>query len=98
MKERAKYYASGYYDDEPMVEEVREIIAEVNPNLPIGLDNLRNTCYLNSILQYFYTVKGVRSTVLNFDPENVPLLTEASQSDGEVYLGRECKKFPIKAP
>jgi ubiquitin C-terminal hydrolase len=64
----------------------------VNLNLPPGLDNLRNTCYLNSILQYFFTVNAVRDIVLNFDADTV---TPAAQPDktGEIYLGRECESL-----
>ncbi|KAI1385745.1 cysteine proteinase [Hypoxylon trugodes] len=36
-------------------------------NTPPGLKNIGNTCYLNSLLQYFYNVKVVRDLVLNFD-------------------------------
>lgn len=36
-------------------------------SLPVGLVNIRNTCYLNSILQYFNTVLPVRSVVLNWE-------------------------------
>lgn len=35
----------------------------VDLDLPVGLVNLRNTCYLNSILQYFYSVNLVRELV-----------------------------------
>lgn len=38
-----------------------------DPSLPIGLVNIRNTCYLNSILQYFNTVIPVREVVLNWE-------------------------------
>ncbi|KAF2968184.1 hypothetical protein GQX73_g5360 [Xylaria multiplex] len=34
---------------------------------PPGLKNIGNTCYLNSLLQYFYNVKPVREMVLNYD-------------------------------
>ena len=34
---------------------------------PRGLNNIGNTCYLNSLLQYLYTVKPVRDMVEQFD-------------------------------
>ncbi|KAI0458933.1 cysteine proteinase [Xylaria acuta] len=34
---------------------------------PPGLKNIGNTCYLNSLLQYFYNVKPIRDMVLNYD-------------------------------
>jgi ubiquitin carboxyl-terminal hydrolase 25/28 len=33
---------------------------------PVGLDNIGNTCYLNSLLQFYYTVKPVRDMVIDF--------------------------------
>ncbi|KAB8293208.1 hypothetical protein EYC80_007548 [Monilinia laxa] len=40
---------------------------------PVGLDNIGNTCYLNSLLQYYYTVKSVREVVMNFEQNRMPL-------------------------
>jgi ubiquitin carboxyl-terminal hydrolase 25/28 len=42
--------------------------AEVQANTaePVGLNNIGNTCYLNSLLQYYYTVKPVRDMVIDF--------------------------------
>ncbi|KAI0545431.1 cysteine proteinase [Xylaria curta] len=34
---------------------------------PPGLKNIGNTCYLNSLLQYFYNVKPIRDMVLGYD-------------------------------
>ncbi|ESZ96696.1 hypothetical protein SBOR_2955 [Sclerotinia borealis F-4128] len=45
-------------------------------NQPIGLDNIGNTCYLNSLLQYYYTVKSVRDVVMNFDQNRMSLNEE----------------------
>ncbi|KAI5863904.1 cysteine proteinase [Durotheca rogersii] len=40
---------------------------------PPGLKNIGNTCYLNSLLQYFYNVKVVRDLVLDFDQAKLDL-------------------------
>ncbi|KAG0343816.1 ubiquitin-specific protease ubp2 [Podila humilis] len=34
---------------------------------PVGLHNIGNTCYLNSLLQYMYTIKEIRETVINME-------------------------------
>ncbi|KAG0052950.1 ubiquitin-specific protease ubp2 [Gryganskiella cystojenkinii] len=34
---------------------------------PVGLANIGNTCYLNSLLQYMYTIRDIRETVMNMD-------------------------------
>lgn len=34
---------------------------------PVGLCNIGNTCYLNSLLQFYFTIKPLRDMVLNFD-------------------------------
>ncbi|KAI9007436.1 hypothetical protein CLU79DRAFT_849732 [Phycomyces nitens] len=34
---------------------------------PVGLNNIGNTCYFNSLLQYYFTLLPLRKTVLNID-------------------------------
>lgn len=33
---------------------------------PVGLTNIANTCYLNSLLQYFFTIRELRDAILTF--------------------------------
>ncbi|KAM7185145.1 ubiquitin carboxyl-terminal hydrolase 2 [Rhypophila sp. PSN 637] len=66
-------------------------------SLPPGLSNLRNTCYLNSILQYLYSVKAVRDLVLNLEraplePNEQVLLDRYGSSElepGAAFVGHE---------
>lgn len=80
--------------------------AAVDLTLPVGLANLRNTCYLNSILQYFYSVNAVRDLALSsdlppLDPSEEKLSNllhkgnndDAEKSDletGRAFVGHEC--------
>ncbi|KAH8173929.1 ubiquitin carboxyl-terminal hydrolase domain-containing protein [Sarocladium implicatum] len=47
--------------------------------LPVGLNNIGNTCYLNSLLQYLYTVKAVRDITNNYDDFKLDLEDEVIQ-------------------
>jgi len=80
----------------------------VDRDLPVGLGNLRNTCYLNSILQYFYSVNAVRDVVFNSEQSQlVPteqgvqdLLKSTGSSDlepGRAFVGSECKSHLLIA-
>ena len=39
---------------------------------PVGIDNIGNTCYLNSLLQFYFTIKPLRDIVLNIGEHKMP--------------------------
>ncbi|ODV90022.1 hypothetical protein CANCADRAFT_99732 [Tortispora caseinolytica NRRL Y-17796] len=43
------------------------LIANCSEKVPAGIRNIGNTCYLNSLLQFYYTVIPLRKLVLEFD-------------------------------
>lgn len=45
--------------------ETGQLLNRSNEHRPIGLDNIGNTCYLNSLLQYFFSVKYLRKHVIS---------------------------------
>lgn len=74
-------------------------------SLPVGLHNIGNTCYLNSLLQYLFTVKPIRDVVLNYDDLRLELTDEAikarllggnkMQMDrGEAVVAQACEVAP----
>lgn len=60
---------------------------------PVGLDNIGNTCYLNSLLQYYYTVKQIRDTVMDFPNHRMELNDETIKM--KRVGGRQVEKAEI---
>lgn len=52
------------------------IAAVAAPDRPVGLENIGNTCYLNSLLQCYFTVTDLRTIVLNFDDYRMDLTSD----------------------
>lgn len=60
-------------------------------NWPAGLDNIGNTCYLNSLLQYYFCIKPLRETVLGFDHSK--MTSERGKIGGRVVEEDEIKRL-----
>lgn len=74
-----------------------EAKVEPAPAEPVGIDNIGNTCYLNSLLQYYYTIKPVRTMVLDFEHHRMTVDEEAVRDKKRVGGRVVEKKEIIKA-
>lgn len=59
---------------------------------PSGLDNIGNTCYLNSLLQYYFCIKPLRDTILAFNEYDIKL----KNVDGRKIGGRRVEELEIQ--
>ncbi|ODV95123.1 hypothetical protein PACTADRAFT_42612 [Pachysolen tannophilus NRRL Y-2460] len=53
-------------------------------NTPVGLNNIGNTCYLNSLLQYYFVIEPLRSEILKFNE----VLTKEAFESNELFSRR----------
>ncbi|SAM82404.1 related to UBP2-ubiquitin-specific proteinase [Ustilago bromivora] len=58
-------------------------------DVPAGIDNIGNTCYLNSVLQYFFSITEIRTRVLQAAAtvQPSPSVESQLQSDAERRVG-----------
>ncbi|GAA5923833.1 ubiquitin-specific protease UBP2 [Sporobolomyces koalae] len=66
-----------------------QVVPAVKSNLPVGLTNIANTCYLNSLLQYFFTVRELREAVLAFSSSTSPDPNVQSRVGGRLVTAAE---------
>ncbi|KAK9356050.1 hypothetical protein V1523DRAFT_402954 [Lipomyces doorenjongii] len=67
---------------------------EASETEPVGLRNIGNTCYLNSLLQFYFTVKPLREMILSFDDSQKEDVTEAIRR-GKRIGGRKVTEWEI---
>ncbi|KAI3166891.1 hypothetical protein DTO039G3_6158 [Penicillium roqueforti] len=59
---------------------------------PVGLQNIGNTCYLNSLLQFYFSVRPFRELVLDFERFQVDLNDEENLANKQVGSRKVTKK------
>ncbi|KAF9245638.1 hypothetical protein BU15DRAFT_85365 [Melanogaster broomeanus] len=65
-----------------------EVAPTIRPDIPRGLNQLGNTCYLNSLLQYFYTIKELREAVAPMANISIKSLEDEKYSDDDLKRHR----------
>ncbi|KAJ5504111.1 Peptidase C19 ubiquitin carboxyl-terminal hydrolase 2 [Penicillium fimorum] len=59
---------------------------------PVGLQNIGNTCYLNSLLQFYFSVRPFRELVLDFEHFQMDLNDEETLAKKQVGSRKVTKK------
>ncbi|KAH7886262.1 hypothetical protein F5I97DRAFT_2027572 [Phlebopus sp. FC_14] len=65
-----------------------DIAPPTRADLPRGLNQLGNTCYLNSLLQYFYTIRELRDALGSMANISVKALEDEKYSDDDLKRHR----------
>lgn len=59
---------------------------------PAGINNVGNTCYLNSLLQFFFTIKPLRDFILTYNNDSAKSLENSKYYSKRRIGGREVSK------
>ncbi|KAI0299946.1 hypothetical protein BC826DRAFT_906094 [Russula brevipes] len=65
-----------------------EVVLATRQDCPRGLNQLGNTCYLNSLLQYFYTIKDLREAIAPLQNSSGKSLDEDKLTDDDLKRHR----------
>ncbi|KAK7464469.1 ubiquitin-specific protease ubp2 [Stygiomarasmius scandens] len=65
-----------------------DIVAPTRLDWPRGLNQLGNTCYLNSLLQYLYTIKDLREAVIPLGNLDLKSIEDEKVSDDDLKRHR----------
>ncbi|KAG1770169.1 SNF2 family N-terminal domain-containing protein [Suillus placidus] len=65
-----------------------DVVASTRADLPRGLNQLGNTCYLNSLLQYFYTIKELCEAVASMANIDMKALEDEKYSEDDLKRHR----------
>ncbi|CDO68482.1 hypothetical protein BN946_scf184499.g7 [Trametes cinnabarina] len=63
-------------------------VSNTSPDMPRGLNQLGNTCYLNSLLQYFYTIKDLRAAIVSIAQADAKELDDSKFTDDDLKRHR----------
>ncbi|KAF8485668.1 hypothetical protein F5888DRAFT_1763533 [Russula emetica] len=65
-----------------------EFVLAIRQDWPRGLNQLGNTCYLNSLLQYFYTIKDLREAIVRLQNSSGKGMDEDKLTDDDLKRHR----------